>query len=438
MASATTTSAPINGAPLQPSSLPPVLPTWLRTQALNVLRHAKALRPFRREEFGTGPAIPSEAHLESANNLIRMLRVGLVRQTRGVIRASAAAASEPSSARLDQAVILKDRAHRHVQAVERVWDFYFELFGQRQGQYAEWLLGCDRIGLDCYRYAYLGLGVAKSIPAPPPFAYMRTGFSPATFRRGVALTRLGKQLNPFPLIQLPYHRLVNPWTLGAVLHEVSHNFQNEMGLDRAVPRALALRLLNAGCPRPVAQTWTRWNREIFADMSGLLLGGPAVIGSLMDVVGRSPAATLSFNPQGVHPTPYLRTLLSVELLQRMGFPDQAKQYRAAWTRLYPDPRRGTFPSAMLKDAQSVMALVVDTICYRPFKALGNRSLAQVIRFEPKEQVMIEEAARRLASGNDPGIIPERFLIGATRFALENKLARPGKITENFYKELARR
>jgi hypothetical protein len=122
----------------------------------------------------------------------------------------------------------------------------------------------------------------------------------------------------------------------------------------------------------------------------------------------------------------------------MGFPDQAKQYRAAWTRLYPDPRRGTFPPAMLKDAQSVMALVVDTICYRPFKALGNRSLAQVIRFEPKEQVMIEEAARRLAAGNDPGIIPERFLIGATRFALENKLARPGKITENFYKELARR
>jgi hypothetical protein len=82
--------------------------------------------------------------------------------------------------------------------------------------------------------------------------------------------------------------------------------------------------------------------------------------------------------------------------------------------------------------------VVDTICYRPFKELGNRSLAQVIRFEPKEQVMIEEAARRLAAGNDPGIIPERFLIGATRFALENKLARPGKITENFYKELARR
>jgi hypothetical protein len=52
--------------------------------------------------------------------------------------------------------------------------------------------------------------------------------------------------------------------------------------------------------------------------------------------------------------------------------------------------------------------------------------------------MIEEAARRLAAGTDPGIIPERFLIGASRFAFDRQLARPGVITENFYKELSRR
>jgi hypothetical protein len=62
----------------------------------------------------------------------------------------------------------------------------------------------------------------------------------------------------------------------------------------------------------------------------------------------------------------------------------------------------------------------------------------VLRFERKEQQMIEEAARRLASGVDPGIIPERFLIGATRFALDHRLARPGVLTRNFYRELARR
>src|SRR2546423_1323653 len=163
----------------------------------------------------------------------------------------------------------KEAAHTAATQAERIWDFYFELFGQRQSRFGTWLLSCDRIALDCYQYAYLGVGTARSIPAPPPFSYMRTGFSPATFRRGVRLTRLGRQLNPFPLIQLPYHRLVNPWTLGAVLHEVSHNFQNEMGIERAVPKRIALTLLDAGHGRSVAAAYTKWNRELFADLSGL-------------------------------------------------------------------------------------------------------------------------------------------------------------------------
>ena len=78
------------------------------------------------------------------------------------------------------------------------------------------------------------------------------------------------------------------------------------------------------------------------------------------------------------------------------------------------------------------------MCLQPYPSLGNKSLAQVIRFGAKEQQMIEEAARRLAAGTDPGIIPARFLIGAARVAIDARLARPGTVAENFYKELARR
>jgi hypothetical protein len=344
-----------------------------------------------------------------------------------------------SSARLRRVVVHKDRAHRWVQGIEKIWDFYFELFGQRQSMpYGEWLLSCDRIAMDCYQAAYTGIGVAKSIPAPPPFCFMRTGFAPATIRRGIPVRKLGKQLNPFPLVQLPYHRLVNPWTLGAVMHEVSHNLQTELGLSKAVPRKVALQILNAKLGRFVASVWARWNREMFADMSALLLGGPEVVGSLMDVVGRAPAAVFGFNPRGVHPTPYLRTLISVELLRRMGFEDEAEQYRRAWTRIYPNPRAGNIPEAMLKTFPEACARAVDAMCYQPYKSLGNKSLAQVIHFQKKDQQMVEEAARRMAAGVDPGIIPERYLIGASRVALNRRLARPGVIMQNFYKELVRR
>ena len=235
------------------SGVPPVLAPWVRAQALNVTRHAAALRPFRHDEFGNGPPAPSEAHIDAANQLISALRRGLLKVTSRVSVAAEQALRHPATSLLQNLVDLKSRAHRWVQSTEKIWDFYFELFGQRQSPpYGTWLLSCDRIALDCYQVAYMGVGTAKSIPAPPPFSYMRTGFSPATFRRGIPLTRLGKQINPFPLIQLPYHRLVNPWTLGAVLHEVSHNLQSDLGLNRIVPRNIALALLRDGCGRHVA------------------------------------------------------------------------------------------------------------------------------------------------------------------------------------------
>lgn len=424
-------------SPQTAAPLLPVYEPWLRSQAFNSARHAAALRPFGRGEFGTGIAAPSEGHIQAANTLIVRLRAELMKLNEPLRAAAVDATREPAPANIRQLLTLKERAHRWVQDIERVWNFYFELFGQRQSGYGSWLIGCDRIALDCFQVAFRGIAIARTIPAPPPFAYMKTGFSPATYRRGVPLSRIGRLPNPFPLVELPYHRLVNPWTLGAVLHEVSHNLQNDLGLDRAVPARIRERLSERGHPASVVRMWTRWNRETFADVSGLLLGGPAIVASLMDVIGRSPAATYRFNPGGVHPTPYLRTLISVELLRRMGFGGQAERYDRAWRRLYSEPR-GAIPAEILRAFPASCRDVVDVICYSPYKSLGGRSLSEVYQFEPKDQVMIEEAARRLAAGTDPGVVPARFLIGAARVAIDRRLARPGVIHRNFYTELARR
>jgi hypothetical protein len=416
----------------------PVLTPWLRAQSINLTRHAAALRPFRREEFGPGAAAPSEGHIQAVNALLQSLRRGLLKMSGRVTAASRRAQGEPRTALLSEVVRRKDRAHHWVQGIERIWDFYFELFGQRQSNYADWLLSCDRIALDCYQAAYTGLGKARTVPAPPPFCYMRTGFAPATFRRGIPLRRLGKQINPFPLVQLPYHRLVNPWTLGAMLHETSHNLQSDLGLSRDIPRAIAHALLAAHLPKSVAGIWTRWNREMFADMSALLLGGPEIVGALMDVLGRAPDAVFAYRERGPHPTPYLRTLINVELLRRMGFAEEAARYRRAWIKIYPSPPAGAMPARLLETFPEACRIAVDTMCYRPYRSLGNKRFAEVIRFGDKEQQMTEEAARRLAAGVDPGIVPARFLIGAARIAMDRKLARPGDIAKKFYLELARR
>jgi hypothetical protein len=430
--------APPRRAGTAPAAEPAILPSYLAGQSLNVRRHLAALRDFTRSEFGEGVARPSEGHIQAVNRLLATLRRPLEATVEDLERASSAARREQTPSAMTRLLELKTQAHDWVRATEKIWDFYFELFGQRQSVFGEWLVACDRIALDCYQHVYMHLGSVRSIPAPPPFAYMRTGFSPATFRRGIPLRRLGRQLNPFPLVQLPYHRLVNPWTIGAVLHEVSHNLQNELELERAVPLAILRRLRAGGVPDGVGQVWARWNREIFGDMVGVMLGGEAFVSSLMDVIGRAPSQALAYSPHSVHPTPYLRTFLSCELLARMGFQERAEAFRRAWRRLYPSLDGTTIPRAVLGTWPRVVPLVVEAVCYTRFPSLGNKALREVIFFEPRHQLMIEEAADRLAKGVDPGVVPERFLIGAVRTALDRRLAPADRLMRNFYVELSRR
>jgi hypothetical protein len=417
----------------------PLISAFAVGQATNVRRHLEALRDFSRTEFGTSIARPSEGHIQAVNELLARLRQPLTGAVREVEDASRAVQrGDPSAEELAELLRLKSRAHDWVRATERVWDFYFELFGQRQSAFGEWLFSCDRIALDCYQHVFMHLGNKRSIPSPPPFAYMRTGFSPATYRRNIPLRKLGRQLNPFPLVQLPYHRMVNPWTMGAILHEVSHNLQNELELERDVPMAILRGVRATGAPTSVAMVWARWNREVFGDMLGCLLGGEAFVASLMDVIGRAPGQVLGYSPNGVHPTPYVRTFLSTELLRRMGFPDTARTYERAWRQLYPSTRETSMPRDLLRTWPACVRAVVQAVCYTRFPSLGNKSLREVITFEPRHQAMIEEAATRLARGIDPGVVPERFLIGAVRVALDHRLATPDRLMRNFYQELSRR
>ena len=130
----------------------------------------------------------------------------------------------------------------------------------------------------------------------------------------------------------------------------------------------------------------------------------------MDVVGRSPQIAYHFDRDGVHPTPYLRVLISVELLRRMGFRAEAERYARAWTTIYPPPPSGTSRRRSCVTAPRAIALVVDALCYQPFAELGNKTLADVYRFGQKEQRMIEECASASPPGRSrhrAGAVPDR-------------------------------
>jgi hypothetical protein len=416
-----------------------LLDNWLAIQKVNLTRHARSLRPFIKDEFGTGSASPSEAHIEAVNRFIDSLRVKLEEMARWVAAAADMARREPTGERLRVLLERKEVVSNRVLYVEGIWDFYFDLFVQRLSRFGERLLSVDRIAANCYEDVYVGMGTAQPTPSLLPFSYAQSGFTPATYRRGVPLARLRYQPNLFPLIMLPQHRLDNVWALSSVLHEVSHNLQSDLGLWDEMPGRIYQRLTTEGrLPREVAQVWARWHKEMMADMFALVLGGPAAAESLMDVVGRAPASTLKFNPMGVHPTSYLRVLISLVLLRRMGFEQMAADMRRTWQRLYPRPTTDEIPQPILETFSRASELAVDTMAFQAYKQFANKSLVQVISFGPKEMAIAEQAGRRLAAGQDPGTVPARFMIGAARFALDQRLAKPQEITDNFYRTLGRR
>src|SRR3954469_16384690 len=94
-----------NGAaPARPPRVPLLLAPWLDTQAINVARHAAALRPFRRGEFGTGAAAPTEGHLQAVNALVNSLRTNLLALTQQVTDAADRAIRDPATSRLQHVV----------------------------------------------------------------------------------------------------------------------------------------------------------------------------------------------------------------------------------------------------------------------------------------------------------------------------------------------
>lgn len=403
---------------------------FVTTQYVDLQNNALALRPFSLNEFGSGVVAPTAGHIQKVNQLISRLQRRLLLLTKKVAQ-STRLKQGMDSKQVSQLLVQKELAGRWIKEVEKVWYFYQFLFGQRQKSQAEWLEAADRIALDCYQVVYTNLGQARSIPSPGPFSYLETDFAPATFRRNVLLRRLGRQANVFPLIALPFHRLINPWGLGAIHHETSHNIQNDLGLWTVIPRVIKQTLAGAGLPKEVVTVWTRWHKEIWADLCAVLLGGPAMTASLIDVLSRTPYTVMKYSPKAVHPIPYLRPLISVALLRSLGFNQEAAAYERLWRQLYPRPS-SRLPANLLQTFPKANRLVVKAICFRPYRELGDKSLVQVIRFPKTWQPMIAEAARRLASGTPPGILPPRLLVAAARVALDKKMAPPAKISANFY------
>jgi hypothetical protein len=262
--------------------------------------------------------------------------------------AEAAVAAGPSAGRSSPADVILDMHH--------VWDFFrSKLLLRSVPWHAGFLAAADELAWACYRPALdaAGRGSAAQGPsAEPPLVFLTTSAVPfaaergANFRdllpRGGLYTREGATAAarlPFPLIGLPWSHSGHLPGLLAIPHEVGHHIEDDLALTDTLHSCLR----RAG----VADAWTGWLGEVFADVCGCLSVGEAYAGMLLDALAAtdSPSAT-DAGPAAAtagaedYPPPRLRAAVCLATLARIDFAPAADGMREAWLDRWP---AGTTP-----------------------------------------------------------------------------------------------
>ena len=403
---------------------------FLHTKILALAARARRLGKLDYASVGIRPQdlpfIPSPAHFRAAKQRLAKIDRQIQQRLEQVEQVWRTATLER---------VLRDIAlvERESDRSRRAFGLFFEVFGQRGTTFAPALAAHDAIALDCYAIIRQTAPALFRGPLLKPVCYMEHGFSPATMRRGVQLNRLLGEPNPFPIIRIPWDR-DNPWQ-AVFLHEVAHNLQADLGIWQENRRAVVERTLRFTGDPGLTRIYALWHKEIFADLAAILLGGPAAAWGMAVFLAQPTPRTLTFRPGGAHPTAYLRILILVEMLRRMGFGAEGDRLQRVWQTLYNPSNGNRIPPQLLLTSDRIIPQIVDEIAFQTRRNLGQKALADIIPFSHADEAAIQAGARQLVQGRVPDL-PPRFLVSASSYALATGRTSPRELSHLVITHLA--
>jgi len=371
------------------------------------------------------PYAPSAEHVRAAN--ARLARIEQRIRSRFAVLRHGWRQRTPQRVLIDIALV-----ERELDRARRLFGMFYEVFAQRGTSFGPALAAHDAIAQDCYQAIREAAPRIFDGPLLKPVCYMEHGYSPATMRRGVQLSRLLGESNPFPLIRIPWDR-DQPWQ-SVFLHEVAHNLQADLGIWQENRQAVLRRILGSSRDPLVASIYGRWHKEIFADLAAILLGGPAAAWGMADFLANPAPRSMTYRPGSAHPTAYLRVYLLAEMLRRMGFGRDATRLLRVWQTLYRPSAGHRIPTPLMTSAPRVIPEVVDEIAFQTRRNLAQRALADIIPFRREDEDAIRAGARRLAAEHAADL-PPRHLVSAAHYALEDGRIAPQRLAESVIGQL---
>ena len=337
---------------------------------------------------------------------------------------------------------------RDVIRAQKSWDFFRDKLDLRHSPaHKELLWVADTIAWDCHRPvmdAAVQLKIVEGAQVrEPPLVYCTAEFSPATWVRGSRpndgrVYDLGETRLPIPVIEMPWDHLGNSWEYLALHHEVGHDIEADLGLRPILQTSLGNILADANVPLSRVKTWLKWEGEVFADLCGLQLAGPAYTEALMHLLLLPASAVKTFDEDDPHPTHYTRILMNAAYVSTLGdapaLGDHADRIERRWKGLYGASSGDPALDAMAQDFPLVFKALMDTA----FPTLKDHTVRQLIPFSNANDAKIRAAERYFRTGmNRPSGLPLRHTVSAARLAIA-AAAEGGTLTEQLCEDVHQR
>jgi hypothetical protein len=363
--------------------------------------------------------------LDSNVHFSQLQAIGILMDTFAEQQANLLEAMDPTG----NTAVFQDAAFELVKSIIRsqgVWDFFRDKLDLRFSPiFKEVLWVADTVAWDCYRpvldtAADAGI-LMRAALREPPLSYLTAEFSPATWIRGSRPNdgrnyHLGTAQLPIPVIELPWDHVENTWEFMSLHHEVGHDLEADLKLREVLATSLQTTLGNATVPSARIQQWLNWQGEVFADLVGLQLGGPAFAEALMHLLLLPAGMVTTFDPNDPHPTHYPRILMNAAYIPTMiqnhqPLADHGQQIADRWIAVY--GKQSHF-DAVINDFPLVFRALMDI----PLPSLNGMTVRQLIPYTAADDQRIRNAVGFLRTGmNRPGNLRPRHCISAARMAV---------------------
>lgn len=327
---------------------------------------------------------------------------------------------------------------------QKIWDFFRDKLDLRfSPTFKSPLWIADTVAWDCYRPVLEAASVMGLLPKSqfrePPLTYLTAEFSPATWVRGSRPNDgreydLGTSTLPVPVIELPWDHVTNTWEFLSLHHEVGHDLEADFNLRASLQLSLQTVLSAAGVPAKRINIWQAWQGEVFADLVGLQLAGPAFGEALMNLLLLPSQMVTAYDAQDPHPSHYPRILMNAAYMRTLA-PGRAEinldadDLEARWKAFYGEQHQF---DELTGDFPHVFKALMDS----PMAVLKGKTIRELIPFGVKEDARIRAASQYLLSGMDApakGSIRPRHCVSAARLAVKAAVAAGGQLDASLEK-----